>query len=341
MHDMILIMQKKDMYTAVKSHPIDQASTTHQNNNNITPTTTLYRSRTLPKNENNSGKSFSRRRRGHSVVVEPTEIIMTSSNNSNNNNSFKHGLVMRKHVMESTDKRARHRQWQLCYLVMNDTKLIMYRPTHHNLIQQSSYNSNNYDKGEGRRRRRRRSMILWNQSVLSLQDIISEGGGEMEDWKPDEEQPPLGILEMNHTYASAVPPPGWNSQRPHVFRMETADGGLWLFESIDMFNIQAWVEAAHTTAANISKGPVTGAVCNIDYGWGAKWDNSTNTDNVPIWYPPTPCMINSSLNVNDQYNDLESQIKYLHEQLNYHRELKLSLDKRVCSIHTRYYYIVY
>ncbi|OAC98775.1 hypothetical protein MUCCIDRAFT_133356, partial [Mucor lusitanicus CBS 277.49] len=78
---------------------------------------------------------------------------------------------------------------------------------------------------------------------------------------------PLATLEMNHTYATAIPPPGWNPQRPHVFRLETGDGGLWLFESVDLFAVQAWVEACNMTAAKISKGPLPGAICNIDYGW--------------------------------------------------------------------------
>lgn len=322
------------MYTTVKSHRIDQATTPINASNGIINHTassssggiTVHRSRTLPKNERNLSKRQSlRRRRGRSVInTLDTTTDYTSKTKilpSLKAKDLKQGLVMRKHVMESTDKRARHRQWQLCYLVMNENEMIMYRPTHHLVNNQNNHNI---------KTKKRKSIMLWNQSVCSLQNIISQG--DMDDWKADEDQEPLGRLDMNHTYASAIPPPGWNGHRPHVFRMETADGGLWLFESVDMFAIQAWVEAANTAAARISKGPLTGAVSNIDYGWGAKWDNSTErftTENIPIWYPPTPCMIKSALNLNDQYNDLESQIRDLNVQLNEHRELKLSLDKKV------------
>lgn len=297
------------MYNAVKSNRIDQAKKC------IEPTNTnLYRSRTLPKNEIAKSQSF-RRRRGQSVISPFDSKVLVPTH------ELKHGLVMRKHVMESTDKRARHRQWQLCYLVMNDTQLIMHRA-----IQQSNTSPVLFEP----RARRRRSMMLWNQSVCSLQDVIQEG--DIEDWQADEKASPLGILEMNHTFTTSIPPPGWNGQRPHVFRVETGEGGLWLFESMDMFAVQAWVEAANTTAAKISKGPLTGAVSNIDYGWGPKWDNSTSEftmENVPVWFPPSPCMVKSTLELTYQYYDLEAQIEVLHIELNRHRELKLSLDLKV------------
>ncbi|KAG2234630.1 hypothetical protein INT48_003438 [Thamnidium elegans] len=294
----------KDMYAAVKSHRIDQAKKYQGPEINAG---NLYRSRTLPKNELGKSQSF-RRRRGQSVISPlDTKVSLPT-------HELKHGLVMRKHVMESTDKRARHRQWQLCYLVMNDTELIMHRAIHVS-HQQPTFSDH--------KARRRRSMMLWNQSVCSLQDIISQEGG-IEDWQPDEKGTPLGKLEMNHSYTCAIPPPGWNGQRPHVFRMETAEGGLWLFESMDMFAVQAWVEAANATAAKISKGPLTGAVCNIDYGWGSKWDNTTReftTENVPVWFPPTPCMVDSTLDLRYQYYDLETQIGALNMELDHHREL--------------------
>jgi hypothetical protein len=354
------------MYTAVKSHSIDQAaattkapppaSNTNDSNSIITTVNSsgLYRSRTLPKKitaSNNDTFHSRRRRRGHSALLatSPTftkntllqqQPLLSSSSLSSSNTNFKEGLVMRKHVMESADKRARHRQWQLCYLIMNQSKLIMYKPTH------LSAEDSQQQERRGRRRRKRNSLMLWNQSVCSLQDILSKGVVEIEDWKADKEKSPLNIIEMNHTYASVIPPPGWNGQRPHVFRLETADGGLWLFESIDVFAIQAWVEAANLTAAKISRGPLTGAVCNIDYGWGSKWNNNNNNVRggrkddshqiIPVWHPPTPCMIKNNASLSDQYHDLESQINHLKQQLYDHRQLKLSLDKKVLQFLLRF-----
>lgn len=324
------------MYASVKSHRIDQAEIMVPAVPAIPPqTTALHRSRTLPKNTmdqplDGSLRRGRRRRRGQSVIIDKNSTPMDdfldihkelpSLPSVKKQDMFKQGLVMRKHVMERTDKRARHRQWQLCYLVMTDTELIMYKPT-----QQQPNNTDDADKG---RRRKSASMMLWNPSTSfsSLQDIVHQHPH----WQADEEQAPLATLEMNHTYATAIPPPGWNPQRPHVFRLETGDGGLWLFESVDLFAVQAWVEACNMTAAKISKGPLPGAICNIDYGWGAKWDNTTQEfADVPVWYPPTPCMVSSTLSIQNQYQDIEAQINELNKQLNEHRELKLSVDKKV------------
>jgi hypothetical protein len=233
---------------------------------------------------------------------------------------YKHGLVMRKHVLESNDKRARHRQWQLCYLVMNKTELIMYRPMQQEQLQPTNGKT-----------RRRRSMMLWNPSVyssFSLQDIVKQNSNI--DWQADLDAPPLTRINMNHAYASAIKAPGWNGQRPHVFRLETGEGGHWLFEGTDMFAVQAWVEAANATAAKISKGPLPGAVSNIDYGWGAKWDVCHPTEvDVPIWYPATPCMISSHLDVAEQYQDVLDQMETASRELDSHRVLKLDQDKKV------------
>ncbi|KAF1796675.1 hypothetical protein FB192DRAFT_1431051 [Mucor lusitanicus] len=330
----------KEMYASVKSHRIDQAEIMVPAVPAIPPqTTALHRSRTLPKNTmdqplDGSLRRGRRRRRGQSVIIDKNSTPMDdfldihkelpSLPSVKKQDMFKQGLVMRKHVMERTDKRARHRQWQLCYLVMTDTELIMYKPT-----QQQPNNTDDADKG---RRRKSASMMLWNPSTSfsSLQDIVHQHPH----WQADEEQAPLATLEMNHTYATAIPPPGWNPQRPHVFRLETGDGGLWLFESVDLFAVQAWVEACNMTAAKISKGPLPGAICNIDYGWGAKWDNTTQEfADVPVWYPPTPCMVSSTLSIQNQYQDIEAQINELNKQLNEHRELKLSVDKKFGAGH--------
>lgn len=281
------------MYVAVKSSSIDQAD--------IQDDISLNRSKTLPKKyeENSFHKA---------PVMDDMmdDFFNTRQVAQLKEDMYKQGFVMRKHVLESTDKRARHRQWQLCYLVITENEMIMY-----NAIE------------ENERGKRRKSTGFWsNHSFTSLQDVMQH----QPYWQPDREQTPLATLKMNHTYAAAIPPPGWNPQRPHVFRLETADGGLWLFESTDLFAVQAWVEACNYTASKISKSSLPGAVCNIDYGWGAQCDNPTD---VPVWYPPSPCMIDSTLAIKEQYQDIASQIVDLKQQLEDHRASKLFVDKKV------------
>ncbi|KAI9483711.1 MAG: hypothetical protein EXX96DRAFT_477260 [Benjaminiella poitrasii] len=332
----------KEIYTAVKANGIDQAVITlsldsqrDSNDENYT----LQRSKTLPKNICNPEEtkdSLLRRKRGHSFIqiFEANERQQSVANifstkqrlsslptNIKNEELYKQGIVMRKHMMESTDKRAKHRHWQLCFLVITDTGLIMYKP-----IQQEQSALKDHEKNT---KRKSTSMLLWNSSnsFFSLQDIIQH----YPYWKADKDVTPITALPMNHTYTTAIPPPGWNPQRPHVFRLETNEGGVWLFESTDQFAVQAWVEACNLTAAKISKGPLPGAVSNSNYGWSMNNYSTTeqSTMNISVWYPPAPCMINSALSMVDQCNDIETQIKNLSVELDQHRELKLLVDNKV------------
>ncbi|KAI8080189.1 Pleckstrin homology domain-containing protein [Gilbertella persicaria] len=275
----------KEMYGAIRAQRIDLIPEQS--------TLILQRSRKLPKS--------TRRKRGQSVIQASSEQnLMFLPPLIRKEDMFKQGLVMRKHVMEAADKRAKHRHWQLCYLVMTETELIMYKPF---MPEQN--------------RRKSASFV----GLCSLQDMIRL----QDDWKPDKSQI-LVRLPMNHVYATILPPPGWNPQRPHVFRLETGEGGLWLFESVDLFAIQAWVEACNLAAARISKGTLPGAISNIDYGWGAQCH--TAACQVQPWYPPSHCMISSTLEIHDQYLDIKSQIDRLNVELNEHRLFKLSVDEK-------------
>ncbi|KAI7904895.1 uncharacterized protein BX663DRAFT_431125 [Cokeromyces recurvatus] len=322
----------KEMYAAVKAHRIDQAVTSNKPKTDNEGPRSIQRSKTLPKNicKETQGSLHMKRKRGYSFI-QPFE----SSNHSITNffltdndlaslfttlkkeELYRQGLVMRKHLMKSTNKRANHRQWQLCYLVMTDSELIMYKPA----IQQRTIKD--YIKGKSR--------LLWNyyssNSLFSLQDIIQH----YPYWQANKDAPWMDILQMNHTYTTAIPPPGWNPQRPHVFRLETNEGGVWLFESTDQFAVQAWVEVCNLTAAKISKGPLLGAICNVNYGWKDINDycNTGQQELVRIWYPPMPCMINSFLNIDEQYDDIKTQIEQLRKELDEHRKLKLLVDKKV------------
>lgn len=298
------------MYNEVKAHRIDQAEIKSTNISKAI----IQRSKTLPKSEH---RKVLRRRRGHSVGTKnkplppiPHQKIETEFSQMPAQ-EYKQGIVMRKCVMEAADKKAKNRQWQLCYLISSETELMMYRP----ILKSDS-------KGM-----RRKSMIFWHQSVcpsFSLQDIVNS---ETDEWQPDPNQPPLAAIPLNHCYATSLLPPGWNGQRPYVFRLETADGGLWMFETTDLYAVQAWVEAVNHAAALISKSPMQGAVCNIDYGWDC--DKSTMMNHIAVWHPPTPCMIQSTLSLNEQYKELKSQIRELAQQLDQHRLLKPIIDKKV------------
>ena len=76
-------------------------------------------------------------------------------------------------------------------------------------------------------------------------------------------------LDLRHSVANTLPPPGWHGERRHVFSLQTSNGAVWLFESLDMESTLTWVTCCNYWAALLSKEALPGAVCNLDYGWTA------------------------------------------------------------------------
>ncbi|KAI8377948.1 uncharacterized protein BYT42DRAFT_572273 [Radiomyces spectabilis] len=225
----------------------------------------------------------------------------------------KEGLLMRKHLMEYSEKRSKQRGWQLCYTVIDqDGQAKMYRPVY------------------GTKKERRRSLVLWSQSRSynlheSLQ-CMSHGTMDMHLWKHDPSQP-LGMVDLKHCVASPLPPPGWNGNRPHVFCLQGGDGGVWLFEALSFSSALEWVSICNYWAARHSKEPLGGGVSSIDYGWASNTPLSSAIK-LPDWRPPTPCMISSTLSTSDQLTRFEEQIQALHQQLKEHRGLKSTIETR-------------
>jgi hypothetical protein len=143
---------------------------------------------------------------------------------------------------------------------------------------------------------------------------------QIPEWEADTTQPPILDIKINHSYSNIVPPPGWSNQRPHVFRLETGEGGLYLFECSDMFEVQSWVEKSNSAAAKISKGGLVGAVSNVDYGWGGGEKNARGT--IVTWHPPMSCMVNSELELDKQFKEIKTQIQTISQDLDQHRVLK-------------------
>ncbi|KAI9259388.1 hypothetical protein BY458DRAFT_577024 [Sporodiniella umbellata] len=310
----------KEMYNSVKYRRIDSLVYNGKFFGCIKESKNMFR---------NEKKREFRKRRGHSVLAETsTEIHLFNSLPSDRRltepsiafdkklfQKYQQGIVMRKHVMESPDKKAKNRQWELCYILVKETEVVMYKA-----IEQTEP-----------KEKKKRSMMFWNpplSSSFSLKEMVANGTKK---WLPDLNQPPLDTIPLNHCYATKVLAPGWNRKRLHVFRLETAEGALWMFESTDMFAIQAWVEAINFSAACITKSLTSEAIGNTDYGWGVdrEYSESSNKSKVPFWHPPLPCMALSTLNLENQYEDLKTQIKEATSQLEMHRELRHCLEKKV------------
>lgn len=234
---------------------------------------------------------------------------------------FKEGIVMRKHLLENASHKARHREWRECFLEVGPDGLRMFAlqahyGTGHPIGDKTLFrHSNLFDKSS-----------KWTASQL------------------------IGEIELNHTLANPLPPPGYNRQRPHVFAIQQSDGGVYLFQVASMEQTQEWVSTCNYWAARESKEPLPGGVGNMEYGWGEclsdvildldamrkgqeqkQHVSSIDPDSILIgdWLPPTATMVSSSLDEKEQYDMLQKHLIELNHEINQHRDIKTKIMLKV------------
>ncbi|ORE15747.1 hypothetical protein BCV71DRAFT_228517 [Rhizopus microsporus] len=251
---------------------------------------------------------------------------------------YKEGVVMRKHLLENATQKAKHREWKECYLeVDKHGELCMYQ-----LQQQQTQES--FDKSFFRHS---------SAAHFSLSDTLKPtvpqnpasfcAGGNNTRWATHSQL--LGKIKLNHTLANALPPPGYNRQRPHVFAIQQADGGVYLFQAASAEQTQEWVSTCNYWAARTSKEPLPGGISNMEYGWGHCLDDVVmdldayhsdrqannfyihDPDSVTIhdWIPPTATMVSSQLDEKEQYKVLQKHLAELDNEINEHRDRKAKI----------------
>ncbi|KAF7731020.1 hypothetical protein EC973_001066 [Apophysomyces ossiformis] len=291
----------KDIYNRTKSNPINQASTAYERQPSATEE--------LQKQDSASP----------SVDDISADVSI---------NVHKEGFVMRKQVLESSDRKAKSRGWQLCYMEINEGEITMYRPTN------------------GSSKDNRRSLVIWSHNKIcnmqenlnSLPSVSNDDCNSDKLWKHGHHQV-LGKIDTKHSLARLLPPPGWNGQRHHVFCLETADGAVWLFEALNLYSVLEWVSTCNYWAALKSKEPLPGGVCNLDYGWGTAWTKQDLQEDgvtlsraespLPEWKPPAPCLVSSTLSECDQLQSLTRCADGLVNTLEEHRGLKELIERKV------------
>ena len=72
---------------------------------------------------------------------------------------------------------------------------------------------------------------------------------------------------LAHSLAHALPPPGYNRQRPHCMVLTLANGGVYFFQAGTEELVNEWVSTCNYWAARQSKEPLVGGVSNMEYGW--------------------------------------------------------------------------
>jgi hypothetical protein len=157
----------------------------------------------------------------------------------------KEGILKHKHHLEAFDKKAKNREWSECFAVIEKGYMRLF-----------SFNMNS------------RSLRHKARSRPSTAGVV--GGGN---WTENAEN--LGCFTLRHTIASALPPPGYSKNRPHVWALSLPTGAVHFFQVGTPEIVKEFVGTANYWAARLSKEPLVGGVSNIEYGWS---ENVINRD---------------------------------------------------------------
>lgn len=90
----------------------------------------------------------------------------------------------------------------------------------------------------------------------------------------------MGTLMLAHSLAHALPPPGYNRQRPHCMVLTLSNGGVYFFQAGTEELVNEWVQTCNYWAARQSKEPLIGGVSNMEYGWNRVMDPVTRVRSV-------------------------------------------------------------
>ncbi len=150
----------------------------------------------------------------------------------------KEGMVKHKHHLEAMDKKSKDRSWNECFAVVEKGYFRLF-----------SFNTNTKSQ-----------RLKAKQRPQASGGVV--GGGN---WMENAES--LGNFPLRQTIASALPPPGYSKQRPHVFALSLPTGAVHLFQVGTPDIVKEFVSTANYWSARLSKEPLIGGISNIEYGW--------------------------------------------------------------------------
>ncbi|KAG1870198.1 hypothetical protein DFJ58DRAFT_653231 [Suillus subalutaceus] len=139
----------------------------------------------------------------------------------------KEGMLCRKQYWESAGKRAKSKNWMDVFVVIQRGELNMFTFGDH---------------GGG------------------FSAVV--GGGN---WLENAHS--VGTVQLSHSLAHSLPPPGYNKQRPHCMVLTLSNGGVFFFQAGTEELVNEWVSTCNYWAARTSKEPLAGGVSNMEYGW--------------------------------------------------------------------------
>lgn len=256
----------------------------------------------------------------------------------------KEGILKHKHHLDSVDKRSKERNWVESFAVIEKGCMRLF----------------SFSMNAKTTRQKMKSQKMAGGVV---------GGGN---WADSAEA--LGNFSLRQTIASALPPPGYSKTRPHVWALSLPTGAVHLFQVGTPEIVKEFVSTANYWSARLSKEPLVGGVCNVEYGWGESVINAAliHTDNLPStsvgngprpslqssirscsidqgssrpkmpgdrvtindWTPPSQSMVASVLMEVDQLRALTTYVKNIEEELQKHNELRPAMLLAFSPRHT-------
>ncbi|KAI9786512.1 MAG: hypothetical protein M1816_007893 [Peltula sp. TS41687] len=165
----------------------------------------------------------------------------------------KEGIVQHKHHLDSLDKRAKDRNWNECFAVIEKgwMKLFSFSTKVSTIRQRNK---------------------MHRQAVGSM--VV--GGGN---WTENAEG--IGSFLLRQTIASALPPPGYSKNRPYVWALSLPTGAVHLFQVGTPEIVKEFVSTANYWSARLSKEPVVGGISNVEHGWSDAVINQVLTESFP------------------------------------------------------------
>lgn len=244
----------------------------------------------------------------------------------------KEGSVKHKHHLDAVDKRAKDRNWNDCFAVIQQGWMRL-------------FSFNNASKSMRQKAKQRGGVVV--------------GGGN---WTENAEE--IWKFMLRQTIASALPPPGYSKSRPHVWALSLPTGAVHLFQAGTPEIVREFVSTANYWSARLSKEPLVGGISNIEYGWSDSVINSAlvggdnrspppssgahrpsiqssirssidqqsvrpklpaDRVNISDWSPPQQSMVASNLTEEDQLKALQAYVKNVEDDLQRHNELRSAM----------------
>lgn len=244
----------------------------------------------------------------------------------------KEGSLKHKHHLDAVDKRAKDRNWNDCFAVIQQGWMRL-------------FSFNNPTKSMRQKSKQRGGVVV--------------GGGN---WTENADE--LWKFMLRQTIASALPSPGYSKSRPHVWALSLPTGAVHLFQAGTPEIVREFVSTANYWSARLSKQPLVGGISNIEYGWSDAVINSAliggesrspppssgarqsiqssirssidhqgmrprlpaDRVNISDWSPPQQSMVASNLVEEKQLEALQGYVKTVEEDLSRHNELRPAMN---------------